>query len=109
MGNFHSANSGGTTTGHRASRFSFSSVDHGTNSISISNVNNGRSNKFVREHKRFGVVVVKLNSAVAPRRGSDGTVSHVVTPKGAVLYGYLYHPASMQKGKINTMKLYKLT
>lgn len=54
----------------------------------------------LREHKRFGVVVVKYQSTSgATRRGPDGTVSQVVTPRGVILYGSLYNPTSIQKGK----------
>lgn len=61
---------------------------------------NGRlsSGKVFREHKRNGVVVVKLNSSAASRRGGDGQITHVVTPKGAILYGSLFNPTGMQRG-----------
>jgi hypothetical protein len=60
---------------------------------------NGRSStgKVIREHKRNGVVVVKLNSSAASRRGGDGQITHVVTPKGAILYGSLFNPTGMQR------------
>lgn len=63
---------------------------------------NGRlsTGKVVREHKRNGVVVVKLNSSAASRRGGDGQITHVVTPKGAILYGSLFNPTSMQRGML---------
>lgn len=64
---------------------------------------NGRSGHVgkpqIREHKRFGVVVVKYQSSTgATRRNPENTVSQVVTPRGVILYGTLYNPTGIQRG-----------
>ncbi len=56
-------------------------------------------NRPLREHKRHGVVTVRINSVNNNRRNSEGQLSHVITPKGAILYGSLFNPAVIQNGK----------
>jgi hypothetical protein len=68
-------------------------------STSSENGRNGYLNKpQLREHKRYGVVVVKYQSSTgATRRNPDNIVSQVVTPRGVILYGTLYNPTSIQR------------
>lgn len=61
---------------------------------------NAHPSKMLREHKRYGVVVVKYTSSTGSTRRPDGVVSHVVTPKGAIMYGSLFNPLSIQRGKL---------
>ena len=56
------------------------------------------NNKPLREHKRHGIVTVKINSPASGRRGSDAQITHVVSPKGAILYGSLFNPSLIQRG-----------
>eukprot|EP01033_Poteriospumella_lacustris_P010467 gene10468-7441_t len=79
-----------------------SSANPKTSRVSVASDHGGKNSLIkgppLREHKRFGVVVVKYQSASgATRRGPDGTVSQVVTPRGVILYGSLYNPTSIQK------------
>lgn len=69
-------------------------------STSSENGRNGYLNKpQLREHKRYGVVVVKYQSSTgATRRNPENIVSQVVTPRGVILYGTLYNPTSIQRG-----------
>jgi hypothetical protein len=57
----------------------------------------------LREHKRFGVVSVKISSTpniVVPNRAITPTQSihHSITPKGAIIYGSMCSPCLIQKG-----------
>ncbi|RYH12646.1 hypothetical protein EON65_37685 [archaeon] len=48
-----------------------------------------------REHKRFGCVTLKVHTINA--RNAEDQVSHVLTPKGALLYGSLFNPGVVLK------------
>jgi hypothetical protein len=74
--------------GFRASRFSNTSTD-----------NPNPKGRFLKEHKRHGVVTVKINSTNSGRRLGESQVSHVITPKGSILYGSLFNPAPIQRGR----------
>ena len=57
--------------------------------------------KFGREHKRHGVVTLKMVSTnPTGRRGNEQIISHTITPKGCILYpAGMYAPATVQHGK----------
>jgi hypothetical protein len=59
----------------------------------------GRSK--AREHKRHGVVTLKMVSANPNgRRGAEQVVTHTITPKGCILYpSAIFNPAVVQHGK----------
>lgn len=74
------------------------------NSSRVSVASNGSSVKpfKVREHKRHGAVILKiLNSANTPRRNPENQITHVITPKGSILYGssVFNNPNIIQNGK----------
>ena len=59
-----------------------------------------RRPKFGREHKRHGVVTLKMVSANPVRRGAETIVTHTITPKGCILFGSQhFNPAVVQNGK----------
>jgi hypothetical protein len=88
MGNQQSLSTGGFRP---SSRFSTTSTDGNTSS----NV----KNRLLKEHKRHGVVTIKLNSNTSGRRLGEQQITHVVTPKGAILYGSLFNPNPIQRGE----------
>eukprot|EP01031_Cornospumella_fuschlensis_P038590 gene38590-46914_t len=51
--------------------------------------------KAPREQKRFGCVALKVHTINA--RNAEDQVSHVLTPKGALLYGSLFNPGVVLK------------
>jgi len=55
--------------------------------------------KLGREHKRHGVVTLKMISASpSGRRGADQVVTHTITPKGCILYpSAMFNPSNAQK------------
>ena len=59
----------------------------------------GNPKQTLREHKRHGVVTVKINAMNNNRRNSEAQLNHVISPKGAILYGTLFNPTAIQKGK----------
>jgi hypothetical protein len=92
MGNQH-----GTTNtpsvGMRSNRFSSGGGELlGCGSGSI------HKSKLLREHKRHGFVSVKINASNSGRRLGEGQITNIVTPKGAILYGSLFNPSSIQRG-----------
>lgn len=71
--------------------------------------NRNRHGKLVlKEHKRHGVVVVKVNVGAANRRGGDNPLTHVITPKGAIIFGNHLNPTGMLRA-IRTSGLAMLT
>ncbi len=66
---------------------------------SVDGVNSATNKQTLREHKRHGVVTVKINAMNNNRRNSEAQLNHVITPKGAILYGTLFNPSAIQKGK----------
>ena len=58
----------------------------------------GVTQRRLKEHKRHGFVVVKIHSVNSSRRNSDAHINHVITPKGAILFGSLFNPAVIQNG-----------
>jgi hypothetical protein len=59
----------------------------------------------VKEHKRFGVVSVKIAAnpntlTIAAARNNNSMIQHSVTPRGAVLYGSLCNPCVIQRGEL---------
>jgi hypothetical protein len=84
-----STNGGGASSGGRLSFFSKSSHNH------------GHHTRPLKEHKRHGVVTVRINAINNNRRNSEGPPSQVITPKGAILFGSLSNPVAIQNGKSN--------
>ena len=68
------------------------------------NASKGFSNGSLKEHKRFGVVSLKISNIVMAMNMSDrsrtqeGTVSYTITPRGSILYGSLCSSNVIQKG-----------
>ena len=54
----------------------------------------------LREHKRHGFVTVKVHSNNPNRRPNEGVVSHIISPKGSILYGSLHSPTQIVKGTV---------
>lgn len=85
----------------RDQRHSTSSASGSPGRLSLfsksSNGNNGH--RPLKEHKRHGVVTVRVSAMNNTRRNSEGQVNQVITPKGAILYGSLFNPAVIQNGK----------
>lgn len=53
-----------------------------------------------KEHKRHGVVTLKMVVSNPTRRSSDTVVTHTITPKGCILYGSLaFDPCVVQQGE----------
>ena len=53
-----------------------------------------------REHKRHGVVTLRMNN-IAPNRQHD-VITHKITPKGCILYGASqFNPAVIQNGEVS--------
>lgn len=82
---------GATTSTSNTSRHSTAEVGNSSNLLT--------TKQSLREHKRHGMVTVKINCVNNNRRNSEGQINHVITPKGAILYGSLFNPAVLQKGK----------
>ena len=80
----------GTTSSSTSSlpRTSTTSPDH-----------HGGSKSILREHKRHGLVTVKIANVNNNRRDNLGQINHIISPKGAILYGTLFNPNIIQKGK----------
>lgn len=58
--------------------------------------------KHAKEHKRHGIVTLKMVGANPVRRGAEAIVTHTITPKGCILYGSQnFNPAVVQNGKPN--------
>lgn len=90
-------NMGNNNSSHQ--RMSFAS-DSGS---MTANINKGRGNS-MKEHKRHGIVVVKIMNAANNRRNNNHT-THVITPKGSVLFGSVYNPNIIQKGSYSCLLL----
>jgi len=89
MGNSNSATTDRNSMHTERTRGSFTS--DGRRSF---NSNNNKP-RHLKEHKRHGVVSVKLLSTNNNR--SDSQVAHVVTPKGSIIFGSAINPALVQK------------
>jgi hypothetical protein len=83
---------------HQISNRSRSSVSTSENN----NVGTVIRTKHIREHKRYGTVIVKITNMAANRRPQDNIITHIITPKGSILYGSLCNPANIQKGNNTT-------
>lgn len=61
----------------------------------------GRS-KQAREHKRHGVVTLKMISAnPTGRRETDRVITHTITPRGCILYpAAMFNPTVVQRGEL---------
>lgn len=60
----------------------------------------GSRPKFHKEHKRHGVVTMKMTLHNPTRRNSEQHITQTITPKGCILYGSLaFDPAVVQHGK----------
>lgn len=62
--------------------------------------NNRNRKTSLREHKRHGFVTVKINSNNPNRRPNEAVINHIITPKGSILYGSLFSPTAIVKGKL---------
>jgi hypothetical protein len=58
-----------------------------------------KQNQNLREHKRNGVVQLKISSLTTNRRNQEVTVNHTITPRGSILYGSMCNPLNVQMGK----------
>jgi hypothetical protein len=63
--------------------------------------NNKNRKANLREHKRHGFVTVKINSNNPNRRPNEAVINHIISPKGSILYGSLFSPSAIVKGKTN--------
>jgi len=70
---------------------------------SVISTGSGRS-KHAREHKRHGVVTLKMVNASTPvRRGSESVITNVITPKGCIIYGSsVFNPAVIQNAIVHS-------
>lgn len=57
-----------------------------------------KQTKHAKEHKRFGMVQVKIHTSNPARRNSETQINHVITPKGAVMYGSIFDPKNIMAG-----------
>lgn len=59
--------------------------------------------KHGKEHKRHGVVTLKMVVSNPTRRANDQVVTHTITPKGCILYGSLaFDPMVVQQGELTS-------
>jgi len=70
------------------------------------------SNHHVREHKRHGVVslkVVNQHAATANLRGIENHICHTITPKGSIIYGASnFNPVAIQEAIVASDSGYQL-
>ena len=59
----------------------------------------GLRTKPLREKARFGTVLVNITTLSTNRRNVEFPDSHVITPRGAILYGTLCSPRFIQRSK----------
>ena len=82
------------------SKSSDSTASHASHAYSSSKINNGS----MKEHKRFGVVSVKISNAIMAinmnerNRVQEGVVNYTITPRGSILYGTLCTPNNIHTG-----------
>ena len=76
-----------------------------SNVNNVYNASKGLPNGSLKEHKRFGVVSVKISNITIPtntndrnRLNQEGTVGYIVTPRGSILHGSLSPTSNIQKG-----------
>lgn len=63
----------------------------------------GGRQKHGKEHKRHGVVTLKMVVSNPTRRANDQVVTHTITPKGCILYGsQAFEPTVVQQGESST-------
>ena len=56
--------------------------------------------KAAKEHKRHGVVTLKMVVSNPTRRANDQIATHTITPKGCILYGsQVFDPLVVQQGE----------
>ena len=55
--------------------------------------------RYLKEHKRHGVVTVKMMNMANNRRGAENQLVHVISPKGSIIHGSVYNPALIKKCK----------
>ena len=78
-------------------RISAVSVSSDNGSTMSGNAGGGGNKRYGREHKRHGVVTLKMAN-LTPNRRSD-QITHTITPKGCILYGAsMFNPAVIQNG-----------
>lgn len=53
--------------------------------------------KHIREHKRYGTVIVKVTNIAPNRRPQDSVITHSITSRGGILYGSQCSPNTIQK------------
>ena len=97
MGNQHSLTS---------SRLSAASLENNSANISSFGSSHGNRTVHLREHKRYGVVNVKITNISTSRRSPENTVNHTITPRGTIIYGSVCNPFTIQKGKISEIFIF---